>query len=121
MPRPPNPIISFCYFKWSAEVIQLVALIYVRFLSSLRNVKDLLFKLVIDVCHETVRFWRNMFGPLFASDIRPHRVSRMCKFCHWCPHLDEVYVELSNETVYFWQAVDYEGEGLESHVSKARN
>lgn len=25
-------------------------------------------------CHETVRFWWNRFGPLFASEIRRERV-----------------------------------------------
>jgi putative transposase len=39
----------------SPELIRLVAMMYVRFPLSLRNVEDLLFERWIDICHETVR------------------------------------------------------------------
>ena len=60
---------------------------YVRFPLSLRNDEDLLFERGIDACHETVRFWWNRFGPLFAADIRCQCVSRMRGFRHWRWHL----------------------------------
>ena len=44
-------------------------MLYVRFPLSLRNVEDLLHERGIDVSHETVWFWWNRFGPMFAS---PH-------------------------------------------------
>ena len=44
--------------------------------------------------------WWNMFGPVFASDIRRQRVSRMRGFRHWRWHLDEMYVKLNGEMVY---------------------
>ena len=40
---------------------------YVRFPLSLRNVEHLLFERGVDICHETVRYWRNRFGPMLAS------------------------------------------------------
>jgi len=64
----------FRCFNSSPEVIRLVVLMYVRFPLSLRNVEDLLFERGIDICHETVRFWWNRFGPMFAGDIRRQRV-----------------------------------------------
>ena len=36
---------------------------YIRYPLSLRQVEDLLFERGIDICHETVRFWWNRFGP----------------------------------------------------------
>jgi hypothetical protein len=75
--KPPSP---FRCFNSSPEVIRLVVLMYVRFPLSLRNVEDLLFERGIEICHETVRFWWNRFGPLFAADIRRQRVSRMRGF-----------------------------------------
>ena len=42
-------------------------MMYVRFPLSLRNVEDLLVERGIDICHETVRFWWNRFGPLLAG------------------------------------------------------
>ena len=47
-----------------------MVMMYVRFPLSLRNVEDLLFELCVDISHETVRFWWNRFGPLFAADMR---------------------------------------------------
>jgi putative transposase len=123
MPRksralPPSP---FRYFNSSPEVIRLVVMMYVRFPLSLRNVEDLLFERGIDICHETVRFWWNRFGPMFAADIRRQRVSRMRGFRHWNWHLDEVYVRINGENHYLWRAVDQEGEVLESYVTSSRD
>ena len=66
MPRLRKPASPFRYFNSSPEVIRLVVLMYVRFPLSLRNVEDLLFERGIDICHETVRFWWNRFGPLLG-------------------------------------------------------
>jgi len=116
--KPPSP---FRWFNFSPEIIRLVVLMYVRFPLSLRNVEDLLFERGIDVCHETIRFWWNRFGPMFASDIRRQRVSAMRGFRHWRWHLDEVFVKINGKTHYLWRAVDHEGEILESYVTKTRD
>ena len=78
----------FKRFNSSPEVIRLAVLMYVRFPLSLRNVEDLLAERGIDISHETVRYWWNRFGPLFAAEIRRQRVSRMRGFRHWKWHLD---------------------------------
>ena len=121
MPRPKKPVSPFRYFNSSPEVIRLVVMMYVRFPLSLRNVEDLLAERGIDICHETVRFWWNRFGPMFAADIRRQRISRMRGFRHWRWHLDEVFVKINGETHYLWRAVDHEGEVLESYVTKKRD
>jgi putative transposase len=96
-------------------------MMYVRFPLSLRNVEDILFERGIDICHETVRFWWNRFGPLFAADIRRQRVNRMRGSRHWRWHLDEMYVKINGKMHYLWRAVDHEGEILESYVTKKRD
>ena len=121
MPRPRKPASPFRYFNSSPEVIRLVVMMYVRFPLSLRNVEDLLFERGIDICHETVRFWWNRFGPMFAAEIRRRRCSRMRGFRHWRWHLDEVFVKINGERHYLWRAVDHEGEILESYVTKKRD
>ena len=103
----------FRYFNSSPEVIRLVVMMYVRYPLSLRNVEDLLFERGIDICHETVRFWWNRFGPMFAAEIRRKRVAHMRGYPHWRWHLDEVYVKINGEMRYLWRAVDHEGEVLE--------
>jgi len=66
----------FRYFNSSPEVIRPAVMMYVRYPLSLRQVEDLLFERGIDICHETVRFWWNRFGPMFAAEIRKRRVHR---------------------------------------------
>jgi transposase-like protein len=74
---------------------------YVPFLLSLRNVEDLPFERDIDLYHETVRFWWNRFGPLFAADIRRQRVSRMKGSRQWKWRLDQVYANINARCTTF--------------------
>lgn len=110
----------FRYFNSSPEVIRLTVMMYVRYPLSLRQVEDLLFERGIDLCHETVRFWWNRFGPMFASEIRKRRIQNH-SYSQWRWHLDEVFVRINGETHYLWRAVDHEGEVLEVFATKRRN
>lgn len=94
---------------------------YVGYPLSLRNVEDLLAERGIDTWQETVSHWWNRLGPMFASDIRRQRVSRMHGFRQWKWHLDEVYVKINGEMHNLWRAVDQEGDILESYVTKTRD
>ena len=110
----------FRYFKSSPEVIRLAVMLYIRYPLSLRQVEDLLFERGIDICHETVRFWWNRFGPMFAAEIRKRRVQRR-SYSNWRWHLDEVFVRINGKTHYLWRAVDHEGEVLEVIATKRRD
>ena len=110
----------FKYFKTSPEIIRLTVMMYIRFPLSLRNVEDLLHERGIDITHETVRFWWNRFGPLFAKEIRKRRV-QSTNYSNWAWHLDEVFVKINGELHYLWRAVDHEGEVLEAYVTKRRD
>ena len=114
----PSP---FRYFKTSPEIIRLAVMLYVRFPLSLRNAEDLLHERGIDVSHETVRYWWNRFGPLFAAEIRKKRVQQVRAYSNWQWHLDEVFVRTNGQTHYLWRAVDHEGEVLETYVTKRRD
>ena len=111
----------FRYFKTSPEIIRLAVMLYIRFPLSLRNVEDLLHERGIEISHETVRYWWNRFGPMFAAELRRKRVDRMRGGKHWRWHLDEVFVKINGATHYLWRAVDHEGEVLESIVTKTRD
>jgi putative transposase len=111
----------FRYFKTSPSIIRLAVMLYVRYPLSLRNVEDLLHERGIDITHETVRFWWNRFGTIFAAEIRRSRVQAMRNFRHRRWHLDEVFVKINGVKHYLWRAVDHEGEVLESFVTKRRD
>ena len=111
----------FRYFNSSPEVIRLVVMMHVQLPLSLRNVEDLLAERGIDISHETVRFWWNRFGPMFAAEIRERRVAHMTGYPQWRWHLDEVFVRVNGKLCYLWRAVDHEGEVLETVVTARRD
>ena len=113
-----NPLL---YFTSSPEVIRLTVMMYIRYPLSLRQVEDLLSERGIDICHETVRFWWNRFGPIFAAEIRKKRSANIRNWPQWRWHLDEVFVKINGQTHYLWRAVDHEGEVLEVFVTKRRD
>jgi len=110
----------FRYFNSSPEVIRLTVMLYIRYPLSLRQVEDILFERGINICHETVRYWWNRFGPMFAAEIRKRRVAHRC-YSNWRWHVDEVFVRINGEMFYLWRAVDHEGEVLEVFASKRRD
>jgi putative transposase len=111
----------FRYFNSSPEVIRLTVLMYVRYPLSLRQVEELLAERGIDICHETVRFWWNRFGPMFAAEIKKKRIWAVRGCPQWRWHLDEVFVKISGEQHYLWRAVDHEGEVLEAVATRTRD
>ena len=111
----------FRYFKTSPEVIRLAVMMYIRFPLSLRQVEDLLHERGINICHETVRFWWNRFGPMLAAEIRKQRSAALRTLPQWRWHLDEVFVKINGEMHYLWRAVDHEGEVLEVFATKHRD
>jgi putative transposase len=106
------------HFKTSPEIIRLAVMMYVRFPLSLRNVEDLLHERGINITHETVRFWWNRFGPLFARSIRKRRVLDG-QYSNWAWHLDEVFVRINGELRYLWRAVDQSS--IHSHFNLERH
>ncbi|WBL31733.1 IS6 family transposase [Sinirhodobacter sp. HNIBRBA609] len=111
----------FKYFRTNPEIIRLAVMLYVRFRLSRRNVEDLLHERGIELSHESVRFWWNRFGLMFASVIRARRAERLRSRPQLRWHLDEVFVKINGERHYLWRAVDHEGEVLESFVTKTRD
>ena len=95
-------------------------MMYIRYPLSLRQVEDLLFERGIDISHETVRFWWNRFGPMFAAEIRKRRILNR-SFSNWRWHLDEIFVRINGQTHYLWRAVDHEGEVLEVFATRRRD
>lgn len=80
--KTPSP---FHGFNSSPEVIRLAVLMYVRFPLSSRNVEEL--PLERDIGDGA--FWQDRFSPIFAGDIRRHRVQAMrgCDESNHSPNL----------------------------------
>jgi putative transposase len=102
-------------------MIRLAMIMYLKYPLSLRKVEDLLAERGIDISHETVRFWWNRFGPMFATEVRKKRVAHMRRYPQWRWHLDEVFVKVNGKLCHLWRAVDQEGEVLEAVVTAKRD
>jgi putative transposase len=114
----------FRHFNSSPEAIPLVVTLYVRYPLSLRNVEALLAERGIDISHETVRFWWNRFGPMFAAEIRKRRVAHMRVYPQWRWHLDEAFVKVNGKLCYLWRAVDHGAsplDPLENSIRRLRS
>ena len=97
----------FRYFNSSPEVIRLVVMMYIRYPLSLRQVEDLLFERDIDICHETVRFWWNRFGPMFAAEIRKRRLHHR-SFSQWrWRHCQSKFVYFAKTSEPDFVAIDF--------------
>ncbi|MHA1567001.1 MAG: IS6 family transposase [Alphaproteobacteria bacterium] len=110
----------FRYFSSSPEVIRLTVLMYIRYPLSLRQVEDLLQERGIDICHETVGFWWNRFGLMFAAEVRKWHIHHGLH-SRWRWHLDDVFVRINGETLDLWRAIDHDGEVLEVFATKRRD
>ena len=86
----------FRCFKTSPEIIRLTVMIYIQYPLSLRQVDYLVFERAIDICYETVRYWWNLFGPIFAAEIHK-RLVHSRSYSNWRWHLDEVFVRINGE------------------------
>jgi len=90
----------FRYFKMSSEIIRLTVMMYVRFPLSLRNIEDLLHERSIDICHKTVRYWLNHFGPMFAKETLNKPMCPAQNHSNWRWQLNEVFMKINGEMHY---------------------
>ncbi|MCZ8163804.1 MAG: DDE-type integrase/transposase/recombinase [Beijerinckiaceae bacterium] len=108
----------FRSFETKPDIIRLAIVMFVSYPLSPWNVEGQLHERRIDITHETVRFWWNRFGTIFAAEVRRSRVDAMRCFRRRRWHLDEMFLKINGLKHYLWRAVDHEGEVLESLVMK---
>ena len=79
--------------------------------------KILLHERGIEISHETVRFWWNRFGPMFAAEIRRKRVKPDARLFKLAMAPGRGFREDQWRDALSLAAVDHEGEVLESFVT----
>jgi putative transposase len=82
-------------------------MLYVCFPLSLCNVEDLPHERDVDVSHETIRFWWNRFGPMFASEITRKRRNQARSHSNWQWYLDEVFFKINGVRHYLWRSTGH--------------
>ena len=106
--RPEMNEISYRRHRFPGVIIQHAVGLYFRFTPSHRDAEDLLAERGLDVSYETLRRWALRFG---KADARRLRKARPRPDGRW--HLDEAFISIGGKQMYFWRAVDSEGEVLE--------
>jgi putative transposase len=96
--------LSYCYSRFPPAIIQHGVWLYQCFTLSFR----VFVECGIAVSHETIRRWVIHFGPIYARRLRAGRPALTGRW-----HLDEVFVSISGRQMYWWRAVDDEGEVLD--------
>jgi putative transposase len=76
----------FQYINSTPEDNRHTEIIYDRHPLTHRQYDDLLFERGLDICHETVRFWWNRLGLVFANEIRKRRIQTR-SYSQWRWHL----------------------------------
>jgi len=98
-------VTSYKRQRFPPAIIQYAVWLYRRFNLSHRDIEDLLAQRGIVVNHESIRLWRNKFGPRYALRLRRRHRGYGDTF-----FIDEVFVRIRGEQRYLWRAVDQDGE-----------
>jgi putative transposase len=102
--------------RFPGELISHAVWLSFRFLSSYRDVEELLAERGIVVSNETIRRWCRKFGSTFADGVRRRRPRPGDTW-----HLDEVQLKSNRSKYWRWRAVDQEGIVLALLVQARRN
>ena len=103
-------------YRFPPDIIQYAVWLYFRFNLSHRDVEDFLAQRGIEVSRESIRFWCNKFGPMFARRLRRAHQGYGDTF-----FLDEVFVKIQGERLYLWRAVDQDGEVVDVFLQTRRD
>ena len=108
--------VSYKRHRFSPEIIHRAVWLYFRFTLSLRDIEEMLTERGIEASYETVRCWALKFRRAFDQNLRRSRAPSSGRW-----HLDDMVVKIGGQRVWFWRAVDDEGESLDMLFQKGRN
>ena len=89
---------------------------YVSYPLSYRQVEELMKERGIDVDHATVNRWVVKHSPALESTFRQSKkpIGKSWK-------MDETYIKVKGEWVYYYRAVDKEGQTIDFFLSRTRD
>ena len=103
-----------CHFP--KDVILMGIRWYISYPLSYRHVEELMEERGIDLDHATVNRWVVKYSPALESKFRKHK-KPLGK--SW--RMDETYIKVKGEWVYYYRAVDKEGQTIDFFLSRTRD
>jgi putative transposase len=110
-------MISFKRRHYPKEVILMSVRWYIAYALSYRNIEEMLLERGISVDHATLNRWVITYAPLLEEAFRKHHKKAVGR--SW--RMDETYVKLKGKWVYYYRAVDKEGNTVDFYLSNRRD
>lgn len=111
-----QPATLYKRHRFPRDIIRYSVWLYHRSNLSHRDIEDLLAERGITVSRESIRLWRNKFGPKYAAKLRRRHQGYGDTF-----FIDEVFVKIRGKQQYLWRAVDQEGEVIDVFLQARRD
>jgi len=107
----------FNFLEYPTDLVMMVVLWRLRYTLSLRDVAELCLLRGVTLTHETVRDWEQRFAPSLTTQLKRHRRGK----CSTRWHVDETYVKVSGTWVYYYRAIDRDGNLVDTMMSTTRS
>ena len=106
-------------FKWKhyeGDIILLNVRWYLKYPLSYRNLKEMMIERGIQVDHSTIMRWVHQYSPELEKKIRRH-----LRLTNYSWRVDETYIKVKGKWIYFYRAVDSDGDTIDFMLSSKRN
>jgi putative transposase len=110
-------MISFKGRHYPKEVILMSVRWYIAYALSYRNIEEMLLERGISIDHATLNRWVITYAPLLEEAFRKRHKKVVGR--SW--RMDETYVKLKGKWVYYYRAVDKEGNTVDFYLSSRRD
>jgi len=107
----------FNFLEFPTDLVCLVVLWRLRYTLSLRDVVELCLLRGVELTHETVRDWEQRFAPYLTDQLKKRRRGKCTS--RW--HVDETYVKVRGQWVYYYRAIDRDGNLVDTMMSATRS
>jgi transposase-like protein len=106
-------------FKWKhyqPDIILLTVRWYLRYNLSFRDLVEMMEERGLSIAHTTIMLWVHQYGPELDNRVRSH-----LKKTNDSWRVDETYIKVKGQWMYFYLAVDSEGNTIEFYLSELRD
>jgi len=109
-------MISFKGGHFPKDIILYAVFFYVRYGVSYRDLEEIMAERGVKVDHATLNRWVIDYSPLIAAEAKKRKRSVASSW-----RMDETYVKVKGQWVYFYRAVDKFGATIDFIVSEHRD
>lgn len=107
----------FNFLEYPTDLVCLVVLWRLRYRLSLRDIVEFCLLRGIELSHETVRDWEQRFAPYLIDQLEKRRKGKCSS--RW--HVDETYVKVKGQWVYYYRVIDSDGNLVDTMMSATRS